>query len=98
MSAPGRRLHQVLAGPVVYWRFFNARKFNLSDSYQGFDLALADDAFDPARRRGLLLTSALWLGEDQTRRQPTKLGVAMVTDTAEQALAMDRRFRDRFER
>ena len=59
-------------------------------------LAIGDDAFDPRTRRGVLATAPLWFGPE--RRAPAKAAVLFLGRNRGEALALDARFRKRFER
>jgi hypothetical protein len=86
-----------LAGGVVYGRFFAARKLRLPDDYAGFRQALSGDRWHPGERRGVLATSPLWFDDRGRRRRPFKIGVALCGDSRAEVMAMEERFRDRFE-
>jgi hypothetical protein len=86
-----------LVGGVVYGRFFAARKFRLPESYEAFQRALGGDAWRTAERRGVVPTSPLWFQDGDERRRPFKIGVALCGDSRAEVMAMEERFRDRFE-
>lgn len=96
MSAGAARLwHRLGARGAAYWRFFTRRKLRLPASYRELDRALGRDAYDPDRRAGVLPTSPLWLGPD--RRAPAKAAILLLGSDRAEVLALDRRFRARFE-
>ncbi len=85
-------------GGCVYGRFYSARRLRLPDAYDGLEHAVGADAWDPRSRTGVLLTSPLWLDTPTGPKRPLKLGVLFRAPTRTKALAMDARFRARFER
>jgi len=96
MSAGASALWRRLGGEgAAYWRFYNRRKLVLPDTYDELVGALDNDAYDPSKRRGVLATAPLWLGDE--RRQPTKAAVLLLGGNRDEALALDARFRRRFE-
>jgi len=96
MSSGPSALWRRLGGRgTAYWRFYTRRKIRLPDNYKDLERALGDDAYDPARRRGVLMTAPLWLG--RTRRRPAKAALLFLAADRDEALALDRRFRERFE-
>jgi hypothetical protein len=95
VSAPALRLFRGLGGQVtVYWRFFSARKLDLPRDEVELDHVLGVDAFAPDPPRGALLTVPLRRCDE--RPQP-RLGVVFVAPRREDVLAMEGRFRKRFE-
>jgi hypothetical protein len=97
MSAGASSLWRRLGGEgTAYWRFYTRRKIVLPDSYDELDCALGGDAYDPSRRRGVLVTAPLWLGNQ--RRSAAKAAVFFLGDDPDDARALDARFRRRFER
>jgi hypothetical protein len=97
MSAGALRLWQRLGGRgAAYWRFYSRRKLLLPASYDELERHLGEAAWDPARRRGVLITAPLWLGRD--RRSPAKIAALLVGRNRNEVLAMDRRVRSRLER
>jgi hypothetical protein len=99
MSWMARRLWNSWGRPAVfYWRFFTRRRLHLPGTHQELEEAIGDDRFDPAHRRGVLVTSPLWVVEDGRRRRLQKLGVLFVADTRHGVLDQERRFRKRFDR
>lgn len=82
-------------GGTAYWRFYTRRKIELPGSYAELEKALGDDAHDPSRHRGVLVTAPLWLGAE--RRRPGKAALLLLADDRDDALALDARFRKRFE-
>lgn len=96
MSASALRLWRSWGrSPCLYWRFFNRRKLRLPAGYGAVQEALKTDAFDPDRRRGVLLTSPLSLGPGQPR--PLKLGMILAGQDRSEVLEMERRVRNTFE-
>lgn len=77
---------------AAYWRFFTCRKLQLPASYDALLKTVGEDAFDPDRGRGAMLTSPLWLGEEQQRRRPHKLGVLFAGRSLAEAMAVEARF------
>lgn len=96
MSSGASALWRRLGGRgAAYWRFYTRRKIRLPENYRDLERALGDDAYDPDRRRGVLVTAPLWLG--QTRRRPAKAALLFLAADRDEVLALDRRFRERFE-
>lgn len=96
MSAGASALWRRLGGrDTAYWRFYTRRKIRLPENYVDLEHALGDDAYDPSRRRGVLVTAPLWLGQE--RRRPAKAALLFLAADPDEALALDRRFRERFE-
>jgi len=99
MSAGARRLWRLLGeDSTVYWRLFSRRKLQIPGDHDAVDARLGADAFDPAARRGVLLTSCLELGEGRGRVAVDRIGVAFVAGDREGVKALELRFRERFER
>ncbi len=73
---------------TLYYRFFNRRRLELPGDVRQTASALADDAYDPARRRGTLLASPLEYG---------KLAVVFLGSDRREVFELERRFRERFE-
>lgn len=97
MSAGASGLWRRLGGRgAAYWRFFTRRKIGLPESYSALETALADEAYDPTRRTGVLITAPLWLGAE--RRTPAKTAMLILGRDRNKVLAIDQRIRDRFER
>jgi hypothetical protein len=97
MSAGARALwHRWGRRDVVYWRFFSCRKLAMPGRLSTLHEAMGGDAFDPGSRRGMLVTSGLRLGPEG--RRPHKLGALLVGSCRDEVLALERRFRERFER
>ncbi len=94
MSAPGKSLWRDWGRDrVVYWRLFSARKLRLPSSFDDLVVALGDDAFDPLRRCGVLLTSPL--GFDAGR--PLRYGVLLAGMDRPEVERLDERLRGQFE-
>jgi hypothetical protein len=99
VSAGGRALALRLdPDAAAFWRFYAVRRLCRLDSLTELMRALGPDGYDPARRRGALPTSPLWLAGQGRRRQTVKLGMLLLADTPDEALALDVRVRDRLER
>lgn len=97
ISAGASRLWRRIGGEGVgYWRFYSRRKLDLGDSYPEVEGRFGPDAFDPDRRRGVLITAPLWLGPH--RRTPAKIAVLLVGRGRAEVLRMDRRLREVFEK
>jgi hypothetical protein len=97
MSAGAAELWRRLgARGAALWRFFSRRKLDLPESYDAIGQRLGDDAFDPERRTGALVTAPLWLGP--RRRAPAKAAVLLLGPNRDAVLALDRRVRARLER
>jgi len=96
MSAGASALWRQLGGQgTAYWRFYTRRKIRLPNNYVDLQHILGDDAYNSSRRRGVLVTAPLWLGSD--RRKPAKAALLFLARDRDEALALDRRFRKRFE-
>ena len=99
ISAGGRALARRLDPDAdAYWRFYATRRLRRFDSLAELMRALGRDGYDPVRRRGALPTSPLWLDGDGRRRRSVKLGMLLLADSSDQALALDERVRERLER
>jgi hypothetical protein len=97
ISAGASRLWRRIGGDGVgYWRFYSRRKLDLGGSYPEVEGRFGPDAFDPDRRRGVLITAPLWLGP--RRRTPAKIAVLLVGDSRSEVLLMDRRLREVLEK
>jgi hypothetical protein len=83
---------------VLYWRFFTRRRLHLPETHHELEEAIGMDRFDPDRRRGVLVTSPMWVIDGGRRSPLHKLGVLFVADTRNGVLAQERRFRERFDR
>ena len=95
MSNPGRCVWQEWGRDrVVYWRLFSARKLRLPKLCDDLRALLADDAFDPARRCGVLLTSPLQIGG----ASPLRYGILLAGRNRAEVEGLDRRFRGTFEK
>ncbi len=95
MAVAGLRIWRLWdCRPVVYWRLFSSKKIRLPRGYDEFAAVLGDDAFDPARRSGVLLTSPLELRGGRPRR----IGVLLAGDDRATVDALDLRFRRLFEK
>ena len=92
-----RRLAEQWGG-CLYGRFFSVRKLRLPPTYESFEHALGNDAWDPATRTGAIATSPLWLEGPGNRRRPRKLGVIFRGQSREGVLAMEKHFREVFEK
>ncbi|MCK5377976.1 MAG: hypothetical protein KAJ78_01180 [Acidobacteria bacterium] len=92
-----RRLAEEWGG-CLYGRFFSARKLRLPTTYEDFEGALGEDAWDPAARTGAIATSPLWLEGPGNRRRPRKLGVVFRGQSRQAVFAMETRFREVFEK
>ncbi len=87
-----------LWGGCLYGRFFSVRKLRLPATYEEFENALGADTWDPATRTGTIATSPLWLRGPGNRRRPRKLGVVFRSRSRDNVFAMERRFREVFEK
>jgi len=97
MSAGASTLWRRLGGRgAAYWRFFSRRKLRLPDSYIELEKALGDDLFDGRHGAGALVTAPLWLGP--SRRPVAKAAVLFLGRDRGEVLALDNRFRERFEK
>jgi hypothetical protein len=95
VSAPMLRLWQSWGREqVLYWRLFATRKLRLPTDFRQIEAVLGDDAFDPSRRRGVLVTSPLAVAGRPLRR----VGVLLAGGSRAEVMAMDCRLRVRFER
>ena len=79
---------------IVYWRLFSFRKLQLPETFSDLEKALGDDGYDPRTRCGILVTSPVEV-ED---RRPLRLSVMIAEKERGLVDALDRRFRERFER
>jgi hypothetical protein len=99
VSRGAARLWQHMGGDdVVYWRLFSRRKLALPDSRAELEAELAGNAFDRDSRRGVLVTSPLWVIEGGRRRRLNRLGIAIVGRSRADVMQQERWFRGRFER
>jgi hypothetical protein len=78
---------------VIYWRLFNARKLRLPTDYGELDTVLSDDAFDPVKRVGALVTSPRFSAGRRLRR----VGVLLSATDREGVDRLDTVLRGRFE-
>ena len=92
-----KRLAGIFGG-CLYGRFFSTRKLRLPDLAEDFERALGSDRWNSSTGRGTLATSPLWLGGNDGRRRPHKLGIVFAADSRDEVLAMESRFRRIFER
>jgi len=81
---------------AAYWRFFSRRKLRLPDSYLELEKSLGDDLYDAGHGAGALVTAPLWLGPN--RRPIAKAAVLFLGRDRGEVLALDNRFRKRFEK
>ena len=79
---------------VVYWRLFSTRKLRVPESYAELEKALDGDAFNPATRCGVLITSPM----EVEGRPPRRLGVLLAGHDRAAVDALDCRFREVFEK
>jgi hypothetical protein len=93
-AAAGRLWRLWDRGRVVCWRLFSIRKLRLPESVAALEAALGGDAFDPGTRCGVLITSPMEVEGRLLRR----LGVLLAGGDRETVDALDRRFRERFEK
>ena len=97
MSAGASTLWRRLGGRgAAYWRFFTRRKLRLPETYAELERALGDDLYDARHGAGALVTVPLWLGPQ--RRPIAKAAVLFLGRDRGEVLALDRRFRERFEK
>ncbi len=95
VAAAAERLWRVWGRDrVVYWRLFSTRKLRVPESYADLEKALAGDAFNPATRCGVLLTSPM----EVEGRPPRRLGVLLAGEDRAAIDALDHRFREVFEK
>lgn len=95
MAAPVERLWRFWGRDrKVYGRLFSTRKLRLPETIEEFEKALGDDAFDPDTRCGVLVTSPMVV----EGRRPRRLGVLIAGGDRPSIDALDRRFRERFDR
>lgn len=87
-----------LWGGCLYGRFFSVRKLRLPPTYEEFENALGADAWDPVTRTGAIATSPLWLEGPGNRRRPRKLSIVFQGRSRDNVFAMERRFRQVFEK
>jgi hypothetical protein len=73
---------------------FSSRKLRLPSRYPELERALGADAFDPERRRGVLVTSPFEVDGRRLRR----IGVLLAGTSRAEVDEMDRRLRERFEK
>ncbi len=97
VSEGWRRLADLWGG-CLYGRFFSVRKLHLPATYEEFENALGADAWDPATRSGAIATSPLWLEGPGNRRRPRKLSVVFRGRSRDNVFAMERHFRQVFEK
>ncbi len=97
-ASEGWRRLSDLWGGCLYGRFFSVRKLRLPATYEEFENALGTDAWDPATRTGAIATSPLWLRGPGNRRRPRKLGVVFRGRSRDNVFAMEKRFREVFEK
>ena len=81
---------------AAYWRFFTRRKLRLPDTYVELERALGDDLYTTDRGAGALVTAPLWLGPQH--RPIAKAPILFLGRDRGEVLALDRRFRERFEK
>jgi hypothetical protein len=79
---------------ILYWRLFSSRKLRLPETFSELERALGDDGYDPPTRCGILVASPMKAGGRRLRR----LGVLIAGKDRREVAALDRRFRERFER
>jgi hypothetical protein len=79
---------------VVYWRLFSRRKLRLPGSFADLERALGGDAFNPESRCGVLMTSPM----EVEGRSPRRMGVLLAGRDRTAVDALDRRFREFFEK
>jgi hypothetical protein len=79
---------------ITCWRLFSTRKLRLPGSFAALEEALRSDAFDPGTRCGALITSPLAVEGGRPRR----LGVLLAGGDRNTVDALDRRFRECFEK
>jgi hypothetical protein len=97
ISAGASALWRKLGGRgSAYWRFYSRRKIGLPPSYRQLETELGEHTWNPRRKRGILATAPLWLGPE--RRPPAKAALLFLGDDRDEVLALDRWFRQRFER
>ncbi len=95
VAAAAERLWRVWGRDrVVYWRLFSARKLRVPESYAELEKALGGDAFNPATRCGVLLTSPM----EVEGHPPRRLGVLLAGHDRGAVDALDHRFREVFEK
>ncbi len=95
VAAAAERLWRVWGRErVVYWRLFSTRKLRLPGSFAELEKALGGDAFDPRTRCGVLITSPM----EMEGRLPRRLGVLLAGEDRSAVDALDRRFREFFEK
>lgn len=95
VSAPILRLWRAWGGDrVIYWRLFAARKLRLPTGYGRLETALGSKAFDPASRRGVLVTSPLMVSGERLRR----IGVLIAGTSRLEVEELDGKLREQFER
>jgi len=82
---------------VVFWRLFSRRKLLLPETHRGLERALGEDAFDPATRTGIVVTSPLWIDKGDGRRPPQRLGVLCAGTSRDETICLEKRFREIFE-
>lgn len=92
-----RRLAEQWSG-CLYGRFFSHRKLRLPPTYDDFESALGSDAWNPSTRTGVIATSPLWLEGPGNRRRPRKLGIVFREQSRAGVFAMEKRFREVFEK
>lgn len=92
-----RRLAEQWGG-CLYGRFFSTRKLRLPPTYDEFERALGEDAWNPSTCSGVIATSPLWLEGPGNRRRPRKLGIVFREQSREGVFAMEKRFREVFEK
>lgn len=97
-ASEGWRRLAHLWGSCVYGRFFSCRKLRLPRTYEEFETALSGDAWNSLTGNGVLLTSPMWLEDQGNPRRPRKLGVVFRESSKESVLALEKRFRETFER
>lgn len=96
VSAGGRALARRLdPDATALWRLLSTRRMSRFDTLGELVAALGEDAFDPARRRGVLPTSPLWLERDGNRRRAGRVALLLLAGGREEVLAMDDRVRAR---
>ena len=89
MSDGAHRLWRALGDErTLFYRFFNRRKLSLPSELPEAVAALGDERYDRSRRRGILFASPLSF---------TKLAIVFVAEIRGEILALERRFRARFE-
>ena len=93
----GRSKWRLAPERTLFYRFFNRRKLDIPSELLGALVALGEQRYDRATRRGILLASPLRLGAGDDSWRPGKLAVLFVADGRPEIFALERWFRERFE-